>query len=169
MGRGGGNHADSGSATVRGIARADAGGDPRRGRPSWTPSSPRSWRHGRAPGSSRSSSTTRDRPIIALDVPVIALYGELDTQVPAAANATAMSEAITDSSVPSHTIVTIFSANHLFQEAVTGSVNEYARLKREFAPRLRGDPHGVAHRRQWGVRAHSGTSRSDCWEFQLSR
>ena len=72
--------------------------------------------------------------IIALDVPVIALYGELDTQVPAAANATAMSEAITDSSVPSHTIVTIFSANHLFQEAVTGSVNEYARLKREFAP-----------------------------------
>ena len=72
--------------------------------------------------------------IVALDVPVIALYGELDTQVPAAANSTAMSEAITDSSVPSRTIATIFSANHLFQEAVTGSVNEYARLKREFAP-----------------------------------
>ena len=72
--------------------------------------------------------------VVALDVPVIALYGELDTQVPAAANSTAMSEAITDSSVPGHTIATIFSANHLFQEAVTGSVNEYARLKREFAP-----------------------------------
>ena len=72
--------------------------------------------------------------IVALDVPVIALYGELDTQVPAASNSTAMSEAITESSVPSHTIATIFSANHLFQEAVTGSVNEYARLKREFAP-----------------------------------
>ena len=75
-------------------------------------------------------------PIVALDVPVIALYGELDKQVPAAANSTAMSEAITESSVPSHTIATIFSANHLFQEAVTGSVDEYARLKREFAPDL---------------------------------
>ena len=72
--------------------------------------------------------------IVALDVPVIALYGEMDTQVPAAANSTAMSEAITESSVPSHTIATIYSTNHLFQEAVTGSVDEYARLKREFAP-----------------------------------
>ena len=74
--------------------------------------------------------------IVALDVPVIALYGELDTQVPAAANSTAMSEAIAESSVPGHTIATIFSANHLFQEAVTGRVDEYARLKREFAPDL---------------------------------
>jgi len=72
--------------------------------------------------------------IVALDVPVIALYGELDVQVPAAANATAMSEAIAESNVPTHTIATIFSANHLFQEAVTGSVNEYRRLKREFVP-----------------------------------
>ena len=72
--------------------------------------------------------------IVALDVPVIALFGELDTLVPAAGNSIAMSEAIVESSVPSYTIATIFSANHLFQEAVTGSVSEYARLKREFAP-----------------------------------
>ena len=72
--------------------------------------------------------------IVALDIPLIALYGELDTQVAAAANSTAMSEAITESSVPTYTIATIFSANHLFQEAVTGSVDEYARLKRGFAP-----------------------------------
>ena len=72
--------------------------------------------------------------IVALDVPVIALYGELDVQVPAAINSTAMSEAIAESNVPTHTIATIFSANHLFQEAVTGSVDEYRRLKREFVP-----------------------------------
>ncbi len=72
--------------------------------------------------------------IVALDVPVLALFGELDTQVPAPANSIAMSEAIGESSVPGYTIATILSANHLFQEAVTGSVNEYARLKREFAP-----------------------------------
>lgn len=73
-------------------------------------------------------------PIVALDVPVLALFGELDTQVAAAGNSIAMSEAIAESSAPGYTIATILSANHLFQEAVTGSVNEYARLKREFAP-----------------------------------
>ncbi len=72
--------------------------------------------------------------VVALDVPVVALFGELDTQVPAPANSIAMSEAIAESNVSGYTIATIFSANHLFQEAVTGSVNEYARLKRQFAP-----------------------------------
>ena len=72
--------------------------------------------------------------IVALDVPVIALYGELDVQVPAAINSTAMSEAIAESNVPTHTIATISSANHLFQEAVTGNVDEYRRLRREFVP-----------------------------------
>ncbi|MYI56795.1 MAG: alpha/beta hydrolase [Acidimicrobiia bacterium] len=72
--------------------------------------------------------------IVALDVPVLALFGELDTQVPAASNSIAMSEAIAESNIPGYTIASIFAANHLFQEAVTGSVNEYARLKREFAP-----------------------------------
>ena len=72
--------------------------------------------------------------IVALSVPVLALYGELDTQVPAAANATAMSDAIAESNIPGHTLATIPAANHLFQEASTGSVNEYAELKPEFAP-----------------------------------
>ena len=72
--------------------------------------------------------------IVALSVPVLALYGELDTQVPAAANATAMSDAIAESTIPHHTLATIPAANHLFQEASTGSVNEYTQLKPEFAP-----------------------------------
>ena len=84
--------------------------------------------------------------IVAPRCSVIALYGELDTQVPGGRQLDRQCpRPFTDSSVPGHTIATIFSANHLFQEAVTGSVNEYARLKREFA-RLRRDPHGVAHR-----------------------
>ena len=72
--------------------------------------------------------------IVALSVPVLALYGELDTQVPAAANATAMSDAIAESDIPQHTLATIPAANHLFQQAATGSVNEYAQLEPEFAP-----------------------------------
>ena len=76
--------------------------------------------------------------IVALSVPVLALYGELDTQVPAAANSTAMSDAIAESTIPYHTLATIPAANHLFQESSTGSVNEYAQLKPEFAPELLG-------------------------------
>ncbi len=71
--------------------------------------------------------------IVALDVPVLALSREPDTQVSAPADSIAMSEAIGTSSIPGYTIATITSANHLFQEAVTGGANEYVRLKRQFA------------------------------------
>ena len=74
--------------------------------------------------------------IVALSVPVLALYGELDTQVPAESNSAAMAEAIAESDIPSHTLATIPSANHLFQAATTGSVNEYAELEPEFVPEL---------------------------------
>lgn len=72
--------------------------------------------------------------LIELDVPVLALFGELDTQVPPAANAAALSEAIAASSIPSYAIGTVLGANHLFQQAVTGSPDEYAELTPEFAP-----------------------------------
>ncbi len=68
----------------------------------------------------------------ALTIPVLALYGELDTQVPAAMNAAALSEALAESDSPDFTIMTLPGANHLFQEAVTGSPSEYAELKQEF-------------------------------------
>ena len=74
--------------------------------------------------------------VVALSVPVLALYGELDTQVLAVPNSTAMAEAIAESDIPSHTLATIPSANHLFQAATTGSVNEYAELEPEFVPEV---------------------------------
>ena len=69
-----------------------------------------------------------------LTVPVLAVYGELDTQVPAAMNASAFSEAIAEADNPDYTVVTLLGVNHLFQEAVTGSPSEYAELKPEFVP-----------------------------------
>ncbi len=69
-----------------------------------------------------------------LTVPVLAVYGELDTQVPSATNAAAFSEAIAGVDNPDNTVVTLLGANHLFQEAVTGSPSEYAELKPEFVP-----------------------------------
>lgn len=72
--------------------------------------------------------------IVDLDVPVLALFGELDTQVPPAANAAALSDAIAASAIPSHAIGTVTGANHLFQAALTGSPDEYTELAPEFAP-----------------------------------
>ncbi|WP_419862955.1 alpha/beta hydrolase family protein [Candidatus Poriferisodalis sp.] len=71
--------------------------------------------------------------IAALDVPVLALFGELDTQVRAGPNASAVSEAIAASDVPSYAIGTVLGANHLFQAATTGSPDEYDLLRPEFA------------------------------------
>ena len=72
--------------------------------------------------------------IAALDVPVLALFGELDTQVRAGPNASAVSAAIAASDVPSYAIGTVQRANHLFQVATTGSPDEYDLLRPEFAP-----------------------------------
>lgn len=72
--------------------------------------------------------------IAALSVPVLALYGGLDVQVPADVNSTAFLEVAAESNIPDHTLVTIPAANHAFQEARTGQVTEFAQLKPEFAP-----------------------------------
>ncbi len=70
--------------------------------------------------------------LAGLAVPVMALYGGLDTQVPAVLNAAAFSEVMAESGNRDYTVATFAGANHLFQEAVTGSVGEYAGLKPEF-------------------------------------
>lgn len=72
--------------------------------------------------------------IAALDVPVLALFGELDTQVRAGPNASAVSAAVASSDVPSYAIGTVLGANHLFQAATTGNPDEYDLLRPEFAP-----------------------------------
>ena len=72
--------------------------------------------------------------VAALDVPVLALFGELDTQVRAGPNASAVSEAIAASDVPGYAIGTVLGANHLFQSATTGSPDEYDLLRPDFAP-----------------------------------
>ena len=72
--------------------------------------------------------------LIGLRVPVLALFGELDTQVPLDLNMPALSEALAASDAASHTIETVAQANHLFQTAVTGSLDEYAELEPAFAP-----------------------------------
>jgi hypothetical protein len=67
-------------------------------------------------------------------VPVLALFGEKDLQVPPDVNVEPMREALAAAPTTDVTIEVLPGANHLFQAAATGSPNEYASLKKEFVP-----------------------------------
>jgi pimeloyl-ACP methyl ester carboxylesterase len=68
-----------------------------------------------------------------LRVPVLALYGSLDVQVPAAENAPRMQAAIAGSSDLSDVQI-LQGLNHLFQTAKTGAMDEYGKIEETFAP-----------------------------------
>ena len=69
-----------------------------------------------------------------VQVPVLALFGGKDLQVPAEPNRRAMEEVFAKSGLKDYRLVVMPGANHLYQEANTGSVSEYAKLKKEFLP-----------------------------------
>ncbi|MCI0450250.1 MAG: alpha/beta hydrolase [Chlorobi bacterium] len=64
--------------------------------------------------------------------PVLMLFGELDLQVSPKQNEEPMLKALKYGGNTDYKSVIIPKANHLFQEAVTGSPGEYASLKKEF-------------------------------------
>jgi pimeloyl-ACP methyl ester carboxylesterase len=67
-------------------------------------------------------------------VPVLALFGEHDLQVPPAQNTEPMRRALEAAGNRDVTIEVLPGANHLFQRAQTGAPAEYASLEKEFAP-----------------------------------
>ena len=67
-----------------------------------------------------------------ITVPLLALGGSLDLQVPAAENLAAIAAATAGNS--DTTIVELPGLNHLFQTATTGSVGEYEEIEETFAP-----------------------------------
>ncbi len=69
-----------------------------------------------------------------VQVPVLALFGGKDLQVPAEPNRRAMEEAFAKSGLKDYRLVVMPGANHLYQEADTGSVSEYTKLKKAFLP-----------------------------------
>ena len=71
-----------------------------------------------------------------LQVPALAIFGELDLQVPPVSNSAGMEKAFKCSGHENFRIVTLAGANHLFQKATTGSPTEYATLAKEFVPEL---------------------------------
>jgi len=70
----------------------------------------------------------------ALTVPVLALWGEKDTQVPPAGNLGPAEEALAESGSPDATVDVLPGLNHLFQTAGTGAPAEYVTIEETMAP-----------------------------------
>ncbi|HKY05624.1 MAG TPA: alpha/beta hydrolase, partial [Blastocatellia bacterium] len=75
------------------------------------------------------------RPALTrVQVPVLAINGELDLQVPADANLAAIEKALKAGGNKDHTIVKLPRLNHLFQTSQTGSPAEYVKIDETIAP-----------------------------------
>ena len=70
-----------------------------------------------------------------VDVPVLALYGSKDLQVPPKQNAPPMRTALRESPSRDATVRVLDGLNHLFQPAETGLPTEYAQIETTMAPR----------------------------------
>jgi fermentation-respiration switch protein FrsA (DUF1100 family) len=69
-------------------------------------------------------------------VPVLALNGELDLQVPPEVNLDAIAAALERGGNPDFTVRELPGLNHLFQEATTGSPGEYAGIDQTVSPEV---------------------------------
>ena len=67
-------------------------------------------------------------------VPVLALFGDLDVQVDVNQNMPAMQTALETAGNADVTFISFPTANHLFQEADSGSPDEYGTLEQTFIP-----------------------------------
>jgi ABC-2 type transport system ATP-binding protein len=79
-----------------------------------------------------------------LTVPTLALYGDLDLQVPAEQSEGPMREALAAAGNPDATVITFPGLNHLMQPAVTGGVDEYGAHRDDDRPDRARDDRRVA-------------------------
>ena len=66
--------------------------------------------------------------LMKVECPVLALYGEKDTQVPAKENLATVREALAAGGNKDYTILLLPNLNHLFQTAKTGAISEYKQI-----------------------------------------
>lgn len=74
--------------------------------------------------------------LVKVRCPVLAIFGERDLQVPVSLNRGPMEQALKNGGNRSYEIHVLARANHLYQDAKTGGVQEYTTLKKEFVPEL---------------------------------
>jgi uncharacterized protein len=71
---------------------------------------------------------------LKVKVPVLALNGTKDTQVAIDLHLPAIEKSLKNGGNRNYKIVKLEGLNHLFQHAETGLINEYAKIKEDFAP-----------------------------------
>ena len=71
-----------------------------------------------------------------VSAPVLAIFGGRDLQVPEAVNRARLEKALSDAGNQHVTVRVYPEANHLFMQAVTGQLAEYATLPKAFVPSL---------------------------------
>lgn len=77
------------------------------------------------------------RPVLAaLNCPVLAINGGLDTQVSLQQNLPAIAAALSKAANPDFTVAGIPQLNHLFQTAKTGAIPEYMQIEETISPRV---------------------------------
>ncbi len=69
-----------------------------------------------------------------LQVPVLALYGQKDLQVPSRANLPLLKQALQDAGNKDADVRELPDLNHLFQHAYSGTPTEYAAIEETFSP-----------------------------------
>lgn len=69
-----------------------------------------------------------------LRVPVLALNGEKDTQVPPSENLRPVEEALREGGNPDYTAEVLRGLNHMFQESDTGAPADYVRIEQTISP-----------------------------------
>ena len=74
-----------------------------------------------------------------MSVPVLAIFGGRDLQVPQVVNREHLEKALSDAGNQAVTVRVYPEANHLFMPAVTGQPAEYAMLPKTFVPTLLDD------------------------------
>ena len=75
------------------------------------------------------------RPVLReIDVPILALGGSLDTQVPAGPNLLSIRQQLRAAPTNRYLVRELPGLNHLMQTATTGSPQEYASIEETFAP-----------------------------------
>lgn len=75
-------------------------------------------------------------PLSNVQVPVLALIGSKDTQVPAMENLTAIEMALNAAGNTQYETAEVADLNHLFQECITGLPIEYGEIEQTFSPRI---------------------------------
>lgn len=77
-----------------------------------------------------------DEYISKVKIPVLAINGSLDFQVPAKENLEAIKKSLTKAKNKDFETYEFQGMNHLFQECTTGAINEYAEIEQTISPKV---------------------------------